>query len=471
MRGKALKRQAQEIVSNVIRYFRSERENKATLSPLEYVYERTAAATGIDINVIDRYINNGQIKNGQETNCYDNDDGPPPAKLAKLSNSKPDLPSCNNLDDAAKLTIRRVIYNLHYSKCNPTVAQILDEIRRTGIEFSGGKSVLFKILKEIGYRLVKVGCHRYFQERHSITIARRQFLRNLRENSCSANSKVVVYVDETWINLETDNVGAKQPQPNTELDISEGKQSSSKKKSQLSGTGFIVIHAGTDKGYVHGAVELVKRGNRAGDNDENMNSLFEAWITKELIPSLVPNSIIVLDNAPYHCVPADRTPTISTPKSEIITWLRKHNISCSSEMLQSELLQLVKKFKPAKRYRIDELLEKNGHVVLHLPDFHSDLNPVEIIWAQAKKYYEDHKSRGEFNAISAEVVWKEALATITPERWAEAVQCVRSVQDDYWLKDCAIDLRNEAVDFPVYDDSSDDSDSDSESGRNFSIDS
>ena len=37
----------------------------------------------------------------------------------------------------------------------------------------------------------------------------------------------------------------------------------------------------------------------------------------------------------------------------------------------------------------DYLVNKCGHLVLFLPKFHSELNPIELFWAMAKKYYRD----------------------------------------------------------------------------------
>ena len=39
---------------------------------------------------------------------------------------------------------------------------------------------------------------------------------------------------------------------------------------------------------------------------------------------------------------------------------------------------------------VEELLAKRGHAVLFLPKFHAELNPVERIWATAKRYTRDH---------------------------------------------------------------------------------
>lgn len=67
------------------------------------------------------------------------------------------------------------------------------------------------------------------------------------------------------------------------------------------------------------------------------SDVFFAWMTQELLPALVPNSVIVLDNAAFH-------------------------------------------------KREDVLLEvqKQGHTLEFLPPYSPDFNPIEKKWAQAK---------------------------------------------------------------------------------------
>jgi len=39
---------------------------------------------------------------------------------------------------------------------------------------------------------------------------------------------------------------------------------------------------------------------------------------------------------------------------------------------------------------IEEFLSSRGHVAIFLPKFHAELNPVELIWAKAKRFARDH---------------------------------------------------------------------------------
>lgn len=67
------------------------------------------------------------------------------------------------------------------------------------------------------------------------------------------------------------------------------------------------------------------------------SDVFYGWLTQDLIPKLPEESIVVMDNAAFH-----------------------------------------------KRSDMVEALEKEGHIVLYLPPYSPDLNPIEPKWAHCK---------------------------------------------------------------------------------------
>jgi transposase len=66
--------------------------------------------------------------------------------------------------------------------------------------------------------------------------------------------------------------------------------------------------------------------------------VFNAWLEQSLIPALPPHSIIVLDNAQFH-----------------------------------------------KTVKTKEIVSKHGHLLLFLPPYSPDLNPIENYWALIKR--------------------------------------------------------------------------------------
>jgi transposase len=67
--------------------------------------------------------------------------------------------------------------------------------------------------------------------------------------------------------------------------------------------------------------------------------IFTAWIEKDLLPKLPPNSVLVMDNAAFH-----------------------------------------------KNQNMQTMIENAGHTLQYLPPYSPDLNPIEHKWAQAKAF-------------------------------------------------------------------------------------
>ena len=64
----------------------------------------------------------------------------------------------------------------------------------------------------------------------------------------------------------------------------------------------------------------------------------------------------------------------------------RHGLDATTYSTAPELLTLVKQYKSDLRYRIDQVTREAGHMVLHVPPYQCDLNPIEMIWAQLKHH-------------------------------------------------------------------------------------
>lgn len=78
---------------------------------------------------------------------------------------------------------------------------------------------------------------------------------------------------------------------------------------------------------------IYKAGSAMGDYHGQMNAAnFEKWVVKKLIPSPPPQSVIDLDNSPYHCLLIDKPPSAYTVKADMISWLCKKGMNCNETM-------------------------------------------------------------------------------------------------------------------------------------------
>lgn len=88
----------------------------------------------------------------------------------------------------------------------------------------------------------------------------------------------------------------------------------------LTGNGnyLILFHIGSNKGFLKGGLLCFESKMSNGDyHDEINGDHFKEWF-ESILPCLEPNSIVVMDNAPYHSTKAEQTPTPSTKKAEIL---------------------------------------------------------------------------------------------------------------------------------------------------------
>lgn len=100
---------------------------------------------------------------------------------------------------------------------------------------------------------------------------------------------------------------------------------------------------------------------------------FYQWMTN-VLPRLKENSVIVMDNAPYHSVKKEKIPNTKTRKSDIIKWLEEKGEVIDRPMVITELLDMVIQIKPQfDKYVIDYLVETHNRKILRLPPNHLSL--------------------------------------------------------------------------------------------------
>ena len=121
---------------------------------------------------------------------------------------------------------------------------------------------------------------------------------------------------------------------------------------------------------------------------------FEEWWEEKLLPNLQDKSVVVIDNASIHSRLSDnfKRPNTSWRKAEIQELLRLKNISFEDNETNAILLMKVKSVYVPKIFTLEKIAKnfcttKGEDIkVLRLPVAHSELNPIELIWAQIKRY-------------------------------------------------------------------------------------
>jgi len=113
---------------------------------------------------------------------------------------------------------------------------------------------------------------------------------------------------------------------------------------------------------------------------------FVTWFKEQLLPGLHCPSLIMMDNAAYHVVFGEQVPVLSKMKREDCRrYLESKNTPYPSNATVAILKALVKTTIVMQEKReCVRLAEENGHTILFTPPYHSDLQPIELVWAQIK---------------------------------------------------------------------------------------
>ncbi|XP_049797477.1 uncharacterized protein LOC126214874 [Schistocerca nitens] len=150
-----------------------------------------------------------------------------------------------------------------------------------------------------------------------------------------------------------------------------------------------------------------------------MNSAnFEKWFGEKVLPNLPPNSVIVMDNAPYHNRQTERTPTKFDTKVRMLEWLQRRNIPCDESMRMDELYAKVRANKPAeKSFAVNLLAESKSHQVVRSPPYNCDLNAIELAWAKIKRHVREHNISGDLAATNMLNLVDAAFQSVTASDW------------------------------------------------------
>jgi transposase len=83
------------------------------------------------------------------------------------------------------------------------------------------------------------------------------------------------------------------------------------------------------------------------------------------------------------------------------TGLLQHKIPFSSDLLKTELCDLVKLHKTRqKRYVLDDVLSAQGLTVFRLPPYHPNFNAIENIWGNVKQWLGQHSVTFKLDDVS-----------------------------------------------------------------------
>lgn len=132
---------------------------------------------------------------------------------------------------------------------------------------------------------------------------------------------------------------------------------------------------------------------------------------------------MVLDIAAYCRVWTDRPPTANSRKDLLKEWLD------ADDATKVELYEIIILRKSKFRIlHVDGILAEHGHVCLHLPPYHPELNVTEKIWAIVKYWV---AARNVILSYRMLKLSEEKFALVTREEWVSVCNHVKELEKKY----------------------------------------
>lgn len=129
--------------------------------------------------------------------------------------------------------------------------------------------------------------------------------------------------------------------------------------------------------------------NKKKEDQGNVDAeVFLEYFRNCIIENLRKPSIIILDNAGYHKTYKTQpfVPNSACSIKVLKLFLRERGVKFKPFELKKVLLEKAKAIYKRPKFQVEEIAEEKGHTVLFLPPYHPELNPIEMGWAQVKRF-------------------------------------------------------------------------------------
>lgn len=107
-------------------------------------------------------------------------------------------------------------------------------------------------------------------------------------------------------------------------------------------------------------------------------------------------------------------------------------------MVKVQLLQKVREIKGNyNKYIVDEKAKKQNKIVLRLPPYNCELNPIELAWSVVKNHAKSNNTSFKLN--EGRQLLNPGIQLVTPEIWSNFVKHAISEEDKFWEIDFITD--------------------------------
>ncbi len=304
--------------------------------------------------------------------------------------------------------------------------EIIRRYMRDELHCDVAHTTLWRALQRWGFEFGTGVRSAQLKESERIVILRRQYLRQKLANRDDKGQIIrpEVYLDESYINKNHSNDKTWYFE---EDGIIIGKPTGK-------GDRLIILNAITKDGWVPNSKLVFKASKKTGDYHTNMNwDNFSKWFQEKLLKNIPENSLIIMDNAPYHNVLVEEAfPKKSHSVKRLREWLSNNEIPWSKDMLKSELFDLCSRFAVKPEFLIDRIVRKEGHSILRTPPYHPELQPIETCWAVVKNYVGQHNDCTMKKVL---ILLEEGFAKVTNKTCQKLIKKINLQEEAFWTED------------------------------------
>ena len=327
--------------------------------------------------------------------------------------------------------VRKYIRSQNLKGRHVAVDLVLQHLIKISPDYNFPTTTLWRALNRWGFTYGTGKRRSALKERDYVILARRRYLRQKRLNRNPDGSfvRAEIYLDETFINKNHSNqftwyFNGDGPEVN---------------KPSGKGERLIVVNAISLDGWVNNAQLVFAAKKKTGDYHGQMDwGNFSKWFIEQLMPNIPENSIIIMDNASYHNATEENTfPKSNAKKENLRKWLDDKGIPWGEDLLKAELYALCKSFEPKPEYKIDKIAEAAGHSILRTPQYHPELQPIEMCWGVVKNYMAKHC---DFTLRKFRNNLPIAFSQVTAETCQKLITKTIAEENKYWEEDGEIDV-------------------------------
>ena len=415
--GKELTYEQKQGIVDVKKYMDNEKAQGKFVSTLNPTL-RTAQALNVSLSTVKNVLSAANKNQG----------------LVQKSDRKQRGHGIPKVDSHEIAIVRRMIQDAYLRGELVTIRKLLNWLNEQNISVT--HSSLRRGLLRNGFSFGKVCRRSALKERDDVVANRRKYLAVLRTNR-EQNGFTIrpeVYIDETFVHV------------NHRKQFTWNEEGSLVNVPSGVGARLIIIDAiiQDDKagtyGWVKGAHLHFKSGLRTGDYHGTMNTEnFAKWMTSQLFPNIPRNSLIILDNAPYHNTLTEETfPQPDSKKAELRQWLEDRRVPFEDWLLKPALYALCRQHASPPKYVIDEIAVKFGCDILRTPQYHPELQPIEHVWGIVKSNVAETQN-GNYTMKSLQERLVPALEKVTSKICKNIFLHVREEENRYWKVDEKLD--------------------------------